>query len=277
MLDHVELRPDEPVVIAGGGLLGIEAACALAKRDARVTLLHRGQHLMNRQLDFEAGRLLAKELTNRGIELRFGSEIEALQGEVQVSGVQLRDGKDTLPAGLMIWATGIVPETALARVGGLRCRTGVQVNAQLRSSDTDIFAIGECAEFAGETVGLVAPAYAQSEACAAVLAGDEQAEYAPAALATRLKVSGVEVFSMGRFEAESGDEILHYRDRALGVYRKLLLRDDQLVGALCYGDSRDAGWYEQLILSGEPVGALRAGLAFGEAVCEQLNPIASAA
>lgn len=271
MLAHAALHPDETVTVVGGGLLGIEAACALAKRGVQVRLLHRGNHLMNRQLDSEAGGLLASELAQRGIEVHCNSEIAAVLGDTRVEGVRLRGGRSTLASGMVIWGAGIVPEADLARDAGLDCSAGVRVDHHLRSSDPMIFAIGECAEFNGETFGLVAPSYGHAEICAAVLAGDMTPRYAPSAMATRLKVSGVEVFSMGVFEAGPDDEQLHYRDSALGIYRKLVLRDGRLIGALCYGDARDAGWYEQLISAGKLIGPMRSGLAFGETACEQLR------
>ncbi|MEI7188169.1 nitrite reductase large subunit NirB [Dickeya dianthicola] len=253
-LDDVErmwaaVRQGRPVVVIGGGLLGIEAAAALRLQGATVTLLHRHARLMERQLDATASDLLCSRLHERGIRCLTGVQIRALSsnewcgnewpGNGQVEAVELADGT-RLPAGLVVVATGVQPVCELARDSGLACGRGILADGQLRTADEYISAFGECAEVKGETVGLVAPCLAQADVLAARLAGRPVADYAPAALATRLKVTGIDVVSAGELHPQEGDRLHSLSDPLGGHYRRLIFRDDRLCGALLFGHVSDS-------------------------------------
>lgn len=267
-------RHGEDVAVIGAGLLGIEAAVGLAAQGFRVRLLHRQAVLMNRQLDAAASSLLEHALRARGIAVHAGVRIEALFGNTRVESVVLGDGS-TLPASTVVFATGIRPNTALAAAAGLDVAQGILVDERLTSSDSRIFALGECCEIAGNTFGLLAPIWQQVEVLADVLCGSARAAFAEQALATRLKVSGLDVHSMGEFDAADAEALL-YRDAAHGTYRKLLLRDNRVVGALLVGDVSDSQWYADLLQRHTDISAWRQTLLFGRALCADTGPLAPA-
>ncbi|GAB7261609.1 hypothetical protein DaDZ19_32770 [Dickeya ananatis] len=243
-LDDVErmwaaVRQKAPVVVIGGGVLGIEAAAALRLHGAEVTLVHRHTRLMERQLDDVASDLLAIRLRERGIRCLTGVQIQSLKGSGQVEAVVLADGT-RLPAGLVVVATGVEPVCELARDSGLPCGRGILVDGQLRTRDEAISAFGECAEINGETVGLVAPCLAQADVLAARLAGQPVADYVPTPLATRLKVTGIDVVSAGELYPQVGDKTHSLSDPLGGHYRRLIFRDDRLCGALLFGHVNDS-------------------------------------
>lgn len=262
-------------VVVGGGLLGIEAAVGLRQRGLSVTLLHRNPVLMNRQLDGDAAALLGQALAERGIEVITGVNPTAVihKDKDQLEGLSWqRDGVDGQSAAeLLVFATGIHANAELAEAAGLRVNRGIVVDAQLRSSERDIFALGECCEFEGNSYGLVAPIWDQVAVLAAQLCGDPQPRYREREHLTKLKVSGLDVHSMGRFLAEPGDQTLCLSDPAQGVYKKLLLRDGRIVGLLCLGDVRDSLWYAELLTSKTPIHHLRQQLLFGQAYCDALS------
>jgi len=234
-------------VVIGGGLLGLEAAEGLRKLGMSTRVLQRSDYLLNRQLDRQAAGLLRQTLERRGLQIITGAGIETLQGnrEGHVTGVMLRDGR-VIPADIVIVATGITPETALARSAGLHCDRAITVDAELRTSAGDIFALGECCQFEGHTYGLVAPIWRQARVLAQVLRGFP-GRYAEQPVATQLKVSGIELFSCGEIDAQDAD-VTEYQDPELGDYRKLWARDGKLVGAVLYGDTRLGNHYfEQLL------------------------------
>ena len=259
-----------PAVVIGGGLLGLEAAAGLAARGMAVTVLHAVDRLMERQLDHVAAARLARHLAGRGIALVTDARCVALEGDAAVRAVRLADGA-LIPASLVVMAIGIRPRTELARAAGLLVGRGIIVDAAMRSSDPAILAIGECAEHAGHCVGLVAPAIVQAAVAAQTVLG-RPARYEPAVDSAALKVAGAPVWSAG--EVEQGDSEPVVLDDPAGPYRRLLLRDDRLVGALLFGDVADAGWYMRLIREAAPIGGLRPVLAFGPAYAP---PIAEAA
>ncbi len=234
-------------VVLGGGLLGIEAAAALAKRGMQVTLVHRSSVLMNRQLDEIASNCLVNALKTRGVGVQLGDAPVAIEGVDQVRGVRLESGI-TLPATLVVIATGIVPEVVLARAAGLNVKQGIIVDARMQTAMHSVHAIGECCELNGETVGLVAPIWQQVEVLAANLCGQPQA-FVARPYVTMLKVSGVDVHVMGDIDAGTveGLEVLCYRDRAFGIYKKLVLRQRRVVGALLFGDIDGSQLFFQLI------------------------------
>jgi nitrite reductase (NADH) large subunit len=249
-------------VVIGGGLLGLEAAAGLRERGMDVTVLHLMPTLMERQLDPEAGRLLRKAVEARGIKVITEAQTQALLGEKKVEAVRLADGT-LLPADVVIMAVGIKPNAGIAQAAGLETGRGVKVDATLQTSDADIFAVGECAEVAGEVFGLVAPLYEMAHVIAARLSGDTTAQFKRTALATRLKVTGIELFSAGDFSAGDGREDIVLRDPARGVYKRLVLKDGRLIGAVLYGDTSDGARLFKIIQPGGVFDCSRDALMFG--------------
>lgn len=272
-LDDVEAmlaaaRPGAHAVVVGGGLLGLEAAAGLARRGMAVTVLHLMPTLMERQLDSDAARLLAGSLAARGIGVAAAAEAEAILGDESVAGVRLKGGQ-ILPADLVVIAIGIRPNAEIARRAGLPCGRGVVVDDGLGTDDPAVFALGECVEHRGQTFGLVAPIWDQARVLADRLSGGG-ARYEGSTSHASLKVTGIDLFSAGAFEAAPGDEPVVLRDRASGVYRKLVLRQGRLAGALLYGDASEADWYLELIRSQAPVDKIRGALMFGRGLAENM-------
>lgn len=259
-------RPGARAVVIGGGLLGLEAAYGLMKAGAHVSVVHLMDRLMERQLDRHAAGLLKAALEERGIQVVLNAESEAIQGRRKVAGLRLKDGRN-LPADLVVMAVGIKPNVRLARGADLDVNRGIVVGDDLRTSVADVFAIGECAEHRGTCYGLVEPAYEQARVLARTLAG-RTASYGGSLLATNLKVSGVNVFSAGDFLGAPGSEPIVLTDPGRQSYRKLVVNEGKLTGAVLVGDTADALWYLDLIRSGRPVAGLRDGLVFGRAFAE---------
>ncbi|MBV8791920.1 MAG: NAD(P)/FAD-dependent oxidoreductase [Pseudolabrys sp.] len=262
-------------VVLGGGLLGLEAAAGLKARGMNVRVLHLMGHLMERQLDPAAGHLLQREMENRGIEINCRAQTTAILGHKRTEAVLLDDGT-IYPADLVVMATGIRPETRIATDAGLTVERGVVVDDQMRTSDPAILAVGECVEHAGICYGFVDPIYRMAEVAAQTLI-DEQDAFRPVALGTQLKVSGVNVFSAGNFMGASGTEVVTLTDPGLGVYKKVVIADGRLVGAVLYGDTLDSAWYLDLIRNGAPVETIRDDLMFGRAMAERNLPQQQAA
>lgn len=250
-------------VVIGGGLLGLEAAAGLAERGMTVTVVHLMGHLMERQLDEAAGYLLRKDLERRGITVRTQASTKAILGEGCAEAVLLESG-ETLPADLVVMAVGIRPETRLATDAGLDVARGIEVNAQMQSSDPDVLAVGECVEFNGHLFGLVAPLYDQAKVVANTLLGQPDA-FVVKELATKLKVTGCDLFSAGDFAEGEGREDIVFRDPARGVYKRLVIEDDRLIGAVMYGDTADGSWFFGLIKDGTDIDEMRDTLIFGPA------------
>jgi nitrite reductase (NADH) large subunit len=252
-------------VVIGGGLLGLEAAAGLERQGMAVSVVHLMPTLMERQLDPSAGALLASALASRGIEVLTSANTKAIHGIDRVTGVELSDGR-ILPADLVVMAVGIRPNTALAKASGLAVNRGIAVEATMRTSDPLIFALGECAEVEGQCFGLVAPLYHMAEVVAAQLTGDRDARFAPAATATRLKVTGINVYSAGDFGSGGGDgEEIVLRDDSAGIYKRLVLRDGRLVGTVLYGETSDGPWFFDMLNQQTATGAIRDRLIFGRA------------
>jgi nitrite reductase (NADH) large subunit len=261
-------RTHKRAVVIGGGLLGLEAAWGLKQRGMSVALVHLMPTLMERQLDAPAGQLLQRDLDRRGIAFFTNGQTEEITGAERAEGVRLADGR-FIPADLVVLAIGIRPNIDLARDAGLEVNRGIVVTDDMRTSDPDIFSVGECVEHRGQVFGLVAPLWDQAKVCAAQLAGDASPLFSSRALSTSLKITGVDVFSAGALMAadESDDEIT-LRDDHRGVYKKVVLRDGKMVGAVLYGDVADGGWYLQLIRDKADISALRDRLVFGRAFAD---------
>ncbi len=248
-------------VVIGGGLLGLEAAYGLARRGVGVTLLHVMDRLMERQLDGQAARLVLRAMEAKGVRVLLEADTAACLGTERVEAVLLADGR-VLPADLVVVAVGVRPFVDLAREAGLAVGRGIQVDDRLMTSAPAISAIGECVEHRGLVYGLVEPGYEQAELLARHLGGFPAA-YQGSVLATSLKVSGLPVFSAGSIGDDVPGERIVLSDRFAGIYRKLVLHEGRLVGALLIGDVAESRWYLDLIRSGEPVGRFRNALMFG--------------
>ncbi|PZQ60029.1 MAG: nitrite reductase large subunit [Sphingomonas taxi] len=250
-------------VVIGGGLLGLEAAHGLSLRGMKVTVLHLMPTLMERQLDEAAAWLLKSALEARGQTVLCGADTAAIVGDGKVEAVRLKDGRE-IPASLVVMAVGIRPSVALARAAGLAVGRGIQVDDHMVTSDPDVLAVGECVEHDGQVYGLVAPLWDMCRSLADGLLAREN-PYRAAATSTKLKVAGLDVFSAGNFSGGEGCEDIVLRDAARGVYKRVVLKDDRVVGAVLYGDTADGGWYFDLIRKGENVAASRDVLIYGQA------------
>jgi len=264
-------------VVIGGGLLGLEAAAGLRMRGMDVTVLHLSPTLMERQLDPAAGYLLERAMAARGIRVITRANTKEILGEGRVEAVRLADGTE-LPADLVVMAVGIRPSVALAKSAGLAVNRGIVVDDQLRTDDAHIFALGECVEHRGTCYGLVAPLYEMAEVLAKTLRG-KFAAYQGSVTSTKLKVTGIDLFSAGDFaEAEDREEIV-LRDAAAGIYKRVVLKDDRIIGAVLYGDTADGPWYFDMLRRGVNTREMRDTLIFGQAYQggAQLDPMAAVA
>jgi len=253
------------VVVIGGGLLGLEAAYGLAKARAQVTVVHLMDRLMERQLDHRAAAMLKRAVEAKGIAVRLEAQTARIVGDTRVEGVALTDGT-VISADAVVVAAGIRPNVEIARAAGLSVNRGIVVDDNLETSVPGIHAIGECAEHRGSCYGLVEPGYEQAQVLARRLAGAD-ATYPGSVTATNLKVSGVNVFSAGDFlGAHAGADEIVLSDPGVGVYKKLVIADDRLIGGVLFGDTADAPWYLDLIRSSSSIGHLRDDLVFGRAL-----------
>jgi nitrite reductase (NADH) large subunit len=251
----------KPVVVIGGGLLGLEAAYGLAKAGTPVTLVHLMDRLMERQLDAPAAALLKSLVERKGINVLLNANTARIHGERRVEGVELADGR-RIEADAVIFAAGIRPNVALAKEAGISVNRGIAVDDHLETSAENIFALGECAEHRGICYGLVEPAYEQARVLAQHLAG-KGTSYPGSVVATNLKVSGVAVFSAGDFLGADGSEAIVLSDAKRGAYKKLVIADGRLAGAVLIGDTGDALWYLDMIRKKQSVAAVRKEMMFG--------------
>lgn len=252
-------------VVIGGGLLGLEAANGLKLRGMDVTVVHIGDWLLERQLDRTAGELLQKSLEDRGLKFLLPKHTAELldNGEGRVCAVKFKDG-EVIPADLVVMAAGIRPNTELAESAGIACNRGILVNDTMQTFDPRVYAIGECASHRGIAYGLVAPLFEQAKVCANHLAQLGFSRYQGSVTSTKLKVTGIDLFSAGEFMGGEGTETITLSDPIGGVYKKLVIKDDVLVGACLYGDTADGGWYFRQIRENHNVSEIRDHLMFGE-------------
>jgi len=258
------MGPHNKVVVIGGGLLGLEAAAGMAARGADVTVVHIMDHLMERQLDEAAGYLLKKSLEAKGITVKLAANSKEVLGQDgKVLALLLENGTE-LPCDLLVMAVGIRPNVALAQEAGLAVGKGIHVDDQMRTSDAEVFAVGECVEHDGALFGLVAPLYDQAKVLAQTLLG-EAATFQQKTLSTKLKVTGCDFFSAGGFADAEGREDIVFRDPSGGIYKRLVIEHDRLVGAVMYGDTADGTWFFGLIKEGADISEMRETLIFGPA------------
>jgi len=263
-------------VVIGGGLLGLEAANGLKLRGMDVTVVHLAPWLMDRQLDRSAAKLLQRNLEDKGLKFLLEKHTEALlpsaeippsppflKGGARVGKVRFSDGLE-IPAELVVMAAGIRPNTALAEAAGIHCERGIVVNDTLQTFDPRIYAVGECVNHRGVAYGLVAPLFEMAKVCANHLAQMGIGRYSGSVTSTKLKVTGIDLFSAGNFSGGEGCEEIVLSDPVGGVYKKLVIQGDKLVGGVLYGDTADGAWYFQLLREGRNISDIRDHLMFGQ-------------
>ncbi|WP_058555660.1 nitrite reductase large subunit NirB [Thiohalocapsa sp. ML1] len=257
-------RAHQQAVVIGGGLLGLEAAYGLQQQGMDVTVVHLLDTLMERQLDKPAAALLQASLESRGLRFLMQAQTAAIEGTDRVERVRFKDGS-AVPADLVVMAVGIRPNIALAQAAGLYCERGIVVDDTMLTYDPRIYAIGECVQHRGQCYGLVAPLFEQAKVCANHLARLGYGRYQGSVTSTKLKVTGIDLFSAGNYQGGEGCEEILFQDPGAGVYKKLVIRDNKLDGAVLYGDTIDGAWFFQLMRQGTDISGLRENLLFGQA------------
>jgi len=273
-------RNHRKAVVIGGGLLGLEAANGLLKNGMDVTVVHLMDSLMERQLDKPAAALLKASLETRGLKFLMEAQTLEILGDDRVTGLRYKDAVQgsasaaggrmpeaagsEVQADLVVMAVGIRPNMALARSAGIHCERGIVVNDTMQTFDPRVYAVGECVQHRGTCYGLVAPLFEQAKVAANHLANLGIARYEGSVTSTKLKVTGIDLFSAGEFNEGDGDEALVLQDPAAGVYKKLVLRDNRIKGAVMYGDTLDGSWYFQLLREGTDISAFRSTILFGQ-------------
>lgn len=251
-------------VVIGGGLLGLEAANGLMKQGMKVTVLHLMDTLMERQLDGIAGKMLKKELEARGISFEMKASTREIIGKKRAQGVILEDGRE-ITADLVVMAVGIRPDVQLVKDAGIFAERGVVVNDTMQTYDPRVYAVGECVQHRGEVYGLVAPLFEQAKVCANHLAQLGYARYEGSMVSTKLKVTGIDLFSAGDFTGDEDTEEVVMQDATGGVYKKIVLKDNKIQGAVLYGETIDGAWYFQLMRDGTDISDMRNHILYGQA------------
>ncbi|MFU8790341.1 MAG: NAD(P)/FAD-dependent oxidoreductase, partial [Methylobacter sp.] len=244
-------------------------ANGLVLRGMDVTVIHNHEIVLNRQMDRPAANMLQAELERRGLKFKMAAKLQQLLGDEHghITAVAFDDGSQ-LECDLFITAIGVRPNMALAQKAGIYCRRGIVVNDTLQSFDPSIYAVGECIEHRGATFGLVAPLFEQAKVCANHLSAHGAAEYITLPTATKLKVTGINLFSVGDFQGDENCENIHFTDPSAGIYKKLVIKANKLIGAVLYGDTADGSWYQHLLEQGENISGIRDVLVFGKAYAE---------
>lgn len=256
-------------VVIGGGLLGLEAANGLKIQGMDVTVVHKNEWLLERQLDKTAGKMLQKSLEDKGLkfllekdtEQLIGSSIEGQQG--RVTSVRFKDGQE-VPADLVVMAVGIRPNFALAQSAGIHCDRGIVVNDTMQTFDPRVYAVGECVAHRGISYGLVAPLFEMAKVCATHLANFGIGRYVGSVTSTKLKVTGIDLFSAGDFSGGDDTEEIVLHDAVGGVYKKLIIKDDKIIGSVLYGDTTDGAWYFQMLRDKKLIHEIRDHLMWGQ-------------
>ncbi|MCU7812810.1 MAG: nitrite reductase large subunit NirB, partial [Candidatus Thiodiazotropha sp. (ex Notomyrtea botanica)] len=256
-------RQYKKAVVIGGGLLGLEAANGLMKNGMEVTVVHLMDILMERQLDKPAAELLKASLAESGMNFLMQAQTAEILGEDRVHGVRFKDGSE-IEADLVVMAVGIRPNTELSQQAGLHCERGVVVNDTLQTFDPRVYAVGECVQHRDSCYGLVAPLFEQAKVCANHLAMLGYGRYEGSVTSTKLKVTGIDLFSAGEFNEGERDETLVLQDPAQGIYKKLVIRDNRIKGAVMYGDTMDGTWYFQLLREETDISSFRNTILFGQ-------------
>lgn len=257
-------KTHQHAVVIGGGLLGLEAANGLKIQGMDVTVVHKNEWLLERQLDKTSGKMLQKSLEARGLKFLLQKDTEQLIGkDGRVVAVRFKDGQE-IPADLVVMAVGIRPNYALAESAGIHCNRGIVVNDTMQTYDPRIYAVGECVSHRGIAYGLVAPLFEMAKVCATHLANFGIGLYKGSVTSTKLKVTGIDLFSAGDFMGGDDAEEILLHDAVGGVYKKLVIKDDTIIGAVLYGDTTDGAWYFQLLRDKKPIHEIRDHLMFGQ-------------
>jgi nitrite reductase (NADH) large subunit len=251
-------------VVIGGGLLGLEAANGLKIQGMEVTVVHKNEWLLERQLDKTAGKMLQKNLEEKGLTFLLQKNTEQLIADDngRVKAARFTDGLE-VPADLVVMAVGIRPNFALAASAGIHCDKGIVVNDTMQTYDPRIYAVGECVAHRGISYGLVAPLFEMAKVCATHLANFGIGLYKGSVTSTKLKVTGIDLFSAGDFTGNEETEEIVLHDAVGGVYKKLIIKNDKIVGGVLYGDTTDGSWYFQMLRDGKPIHEIRDHLMFG--------------
>ena len=251
-------------VVIGGGLLGLEAANGLMQQGMNVKVVHIMDTLMERQLDGPAAKMLGASLEERGMEFLMGAETASIEGKDRVEKVCFKDGS-SVKADIVVMAVGIRPNIALAEKVGIHCERGVVVNDTMQTFDPRVYAVGECVQHKNKTYGLVAPLFEMAKVCANHLAQHGIGRYEGSVTSTKLKVTGIDLFSAGDFTGDESTENLVFKDAASGVYRKLVVKDNKIKGTVMYGDTIDGSWYFDLMRDETDITDFRPTILFGQA------------
>jgi nitrite reductase (NADH) large subunit len=265
-------RSHKKAAVIGGGLLGLEAANGLMRQGMDVTVIHVMDSLMERQLDKPAASLLRSALEKRGLRFLLSAQTAEITGTDRVTGIKFKDGSE-IETDLVVMAVGIRPNFELAKSAGLHCDRAIVVDDTLQThTDPRIYAVGECVQHRGAVYGLVAPLWEQARVCAGHLAAVGYKRYPGSVTSTKLKVTGIDLYSAGDFIGGADTEDLVFRDPRRGVYKRLIIRKadggDRIIGAVLYGDVADGPWYFELMQKNADVSALRNKLLFGRSFCE---------
>jgi nitrite reductase (NADH) large subunit len=256
-------KTHKKAVVIGGGLLGLEAANGLMIQGMDVSVVHRSNTLMNEQLDQIASDLMLEQLQAKGMHFLMNHDTAELIGKDRIEKVRFTDGSE-VEADLVVMAVGVRPNIALAKKAGIMCERGVLVDDTLKTYSKNTYAVGECVQYRNETFGLVEPLYEQAKVCASQLASAGGAKYKSSVTATQLKVTGINLFSAGDFIGDELSESLVYQDPSRHIYKKLVLKDNIIIGTLLYGDITDGNWYFSLLEDQKDISRFREDILFGQ-------------
>lgn len=253
-------------VVIGGGLLGLEAANGLIKKGMHTTVVHLSEDLMNMQLDSTASQMLLLSLRKKGMQFKLKAQTQGLiaGNSGRVEKIEFSDGS-TIDTDLVVMAVGIRPNIELAQKSGIHCEKGIVVNDAMQAFESSIYAVGECVQHRDRCYGLVAPLFEQARVCASHIAECNTALYEGSITSTKLKVTGVDLFSAGNFKGSDTSEDLVFQDASRGVYKKIVVDSGKIVGSVLYGDTTDGAWYFQLMKNGDNIEDIRDRLLFGQA------------
>lgn len=261
-------KTHKKAIVIGGGLLGLEAANGLMIQGMDVSVVHRNNTLMSQQLDQNAADLMRAELEEKGMHFLMNHHTEALLGEKRVEKVRFKDGTE-VEADLVIMAIGVRPNITLAEASGVQCDRGILVDDTLQTYTPNIYAVGECVQHRKKTFGLVAPLFEQAKVCANHLVDMGIASYASSVTSTKLKVTGIDLFSAGDYIGDEGTEQIIFKDPARHIYKKLVVKDNKIVGIVLYGETIDGNWYFSMLTDDQDISEIRENILFGQHQVEQ--------
>jgi nitrite reductase (NADH) large subunit len=250
-------------IVIGGGLLGLEAANGLMIQGMNVSVVHRNNTLMSQQLDQQAADLMREELEQKGMHFLMNHHTEALLGDGRVEKIRFKDGLE-VKADLVIMAIGVRPNISLAQASGIQCDRGILVDDTLQTFTPTIYAVGECVQHREKTFGLVAPLFEQAKVCANHLVDMGIASYVSSATSTKLKVTGIDLFSAGDFIGDDSTEDIVFKDAARHIYKKLVIKNNLIIGIVLYGETTDGLWYFSLLTEEQDISGIRENIIFGQ-------------